>query len=87
MCAEEGVATAASVVDHVDPHNGDHGSFWTGALQSLCEQCHNRTKSRIEHKGFSTAFGTDGLPIDPRHPFNSGSVPSSQRRSVVRRDI
>jgi 5-methylcytosine-specific restriction endonuclease McrA len=44
-----GYVTAASVADHVQPHNGDPHLFWYGELQSLCFACHNSSKQRIEH--------------------------------------
>ena len=53
LCAEclaRGLTTAATRVDHVEPHRGDRKKFkdrenW----QSLCESCHNR-KSVKERK-------------------------------------
>jgi 5-methylcytosine-specific restriction endonuclease McrA len=68
MCANEGRITSASVVDHVIPHRGDINSFWLGELQSLCTFHHNSTKKIIEQRGYDTAIGADGWPLDPRHP-------------------
>jgi hypothetical protein len=48
MCQAEGVVTAATVADHIEPHRGDPEKFWNGALQSLCEWHHNRAKQREE---------------------------------------
>ncbi|WP_440642070.1 HNH endonuclease [Bradyrhizobium sp. PUT101] len=69
MCAEQGVVTAATIVDHVIPHRGDQQLFWLGELQSLCASHHSKDKQQIETQGFSTAIGADGLPLDARHPF------------------
>jgi 5-methylcytosine-specific restriction endonuclease McrA len=71
MCASEGRITAASVVDHVIPHRGGINSFWLGELQSLCTFHHNSTKKIIEHRGYDTAIGADGWPLDPRYPCYS----------------
>jgi hypothetical protein len=68
QCAKEGRITAATVVDHCVPHKGDYNSFRTGAVQSLCASCHSSTKAIIEKRGYDTAIGADGMPIDPKHP-------------------
>lgn len=48
MCEAEGVVTAATVCDHVEPHRGDANKFWNGPFQSLCDFHHNRDKQRAE---------------------------------------
>ena len=68
FCLARGVVVLADVADHVEPHRGDFNSFVLGELQSLCAPCHNGTKQQIEHRGYSTAIGEDGFPIDPNHP-------------------
>ena len=77
MCEAEGRITAASVVDHVQPHRGDKNAFRLGQLQSLCKPHHDSAKKRDEIRGYSTQVGPDGLPIDPLHPYNRGYNPSS----------
>ena len=69
MCKSEGRITAATVADHVTPHRGNINSFWLGELQSLCTFHHNSTKKIIEQRGYDTAIGADGWPLDPRHPI------------------
>jgi len=34
-------------------HGGDVNAFYLGALQSLCWDCHERTKKQIERRGYS----------------------------------
>ena len=68
MCREEGRATFATVADHVEPHRENYRAFFFGALQSLCTTHHNAAKKRLEHRGYDTAVGADGYPLDPRHP-------------------
>lgn len=70
MCAAEGVKTRAMIADHIRPHRGDAKLFWFGPFQSLCKRHHDSAKQRIERRGYSSAIGDDGLPTDPRHPFN-----------------
>lgn len=70
MCAGDGRATPATVVDHVVPHRGDEALFWRGPHQALCSPCHDSRKRAIELRGFDTAVGPDGWPIDSAHPAN-----------------
>jgi 5-methylcytosine-specific restriction protein A len=71
QCAADGRVTAASVADHNPPHNGDWNAFRLGPLQSLCADCHGRKRGN-DTRGYRSAIGDDGLPIDPNHPFNRG---------------
>ena len=42
-CAELGGVTAATDVDHIEPHRGDLAKFFDPRnLQSLCKPCHSR---------------------------------------------
>lgn len=71
LCAKAGKIEAADTVDHVRPHKGDPILFWDwDNLQSLCAPCHDSIKRQQEHRGFSGAADRDGLPIDPKHPWN-----------------
>lgn len=71
LCEKEGYVKGADTVDHVIPHKGDEELFWDdNNLQSLCKQCHDMVKQRIEIKGYSDNIGVDGWPIDSNHPLN-----------------
>jgi 5-methylcytosine-specific restriction protein A len=48
FCGVAGIETAATVCDHVVPHRGNVDAFWSGPFQSLCVECHNRDKQRME---------------------------------------
>lgn len=48
FCALAGIETPATVCDHVHPHRGSVEAFWSGPFQSLCTECHNRDKQRME---------------------------------------
>jgi len=68
-CLAQGRTTPATIADHVEPHGGDIRKFRTGTLRSLCKPCHDR-KWSDDRRGYSTAVGLDGYPIDPAHPAN-----------------
>ena len=67
-CLREGRVTAARVADHIEPHHGDINKFWLNPLQSLGVPCHSGRKQRLERDGYLPDVGSDGLPLDPRHP-------------------
>jgi 5-methylcytosine-specific restriction enzyme A len=49
-CMKEGRYTAATEVDHVDPHQGDPARFFAGPFQSMCTPCHSRkTANEVWH--------------------------------------
>jgi len=48
MCLSEGKIVAARIADHVEPHHNDPIKFWNGKLQSLCANCHESRKKRLE---------------------------------------
>ena len=88
LCLQlHGIVTPANVADHVEPHHGDRQKFDHGDLQSLCTECHNAVKRVIEYRGYSTAIGADGWPVDKQHPcyggarFEAQAVPQRRCRS------
>jgi 5-methylcytosine-specific restriction enzyme A len=85
-----GTTSIAQVADHVVPHNGDVVLFWTGELQSLCQEHHRGTKKEMEYQGYSSDIGVDGWPIDPMHPANNPMTlmrPSKQKRDIPDPDL
>ena len=70
MCLDRGIVTPARVADHVEEHRGDWNKFRLGTLQSLCFDCHDIHKRRIDLHGYSSDIDDDGWPTDPRHPAN-----------------
>lgn len=67
MCAamKPPMVKAASVVDHIIPHQGDATLFWDrGNWQSLCKPHHDGEKAEQEgrHK-VKAKFGADGRVI------------------------
>jgi 5-methylcytosine-specific restriction protein A len=69
-CERRGRIAPATVADHVKPHRGDVELFFRGALQSLCDSCHSSAKQSEESRGYSREIGSDGWPVDPKHPAN-----------------
>lgn len=50
MCLRDGVTTAATIADHVEPHRGDEALFFDGRLQSLCKWHHDKAKQSEERR-------------------------------------
>ncbi|AWV07218.1 HNH endonuclease signature motif containing protein [Marilutibacter maris] len=51
MCQAEGRVTAATIVDHKQPHRGDERLFWEPTNhQALCKPHHDGEKQREEHE-------------------------------------
>ncbi|HSH84369.1 MAG TPA: HNH endonuclease signature motif containing protein [Guyparkeria sp.] len=73
MCQQIGRVTAATVVDHIVPHQGNKELFWDRSnWQPLCAPCHDRHKRRQERSGTLAGCTTDGTPLDPGHHWNRG---------------
>jgi len=71
MCEALGVVKASEVVDHIKPHRGDKTLFFNvNNLQSLCKQCHDSHKQRLEKTGKIIGGDINGNPIDPNHHWN-----------------
>lgn len=71
MCEQQGLLTGATVVDHIIPHRGDLELFWRdGNHQALCKTHHDSAKQRAEKSGGVVGCTLEGVPIDPRHPWN-----------------
>ena len=46
-CLKKGIATPATVVDHIVPHRGDVKLFWDRSnWQALCKSCHDKKNGR-----------------------------------------
>jgi 5-methylcytosine-specific restriction protein A len=63
MCREDGRITEATVVDHIEQHNGDPSLFWNPHnWQSLCKPHHDSTKQREECLGHKIGCDISGNP-------------------------
>jgi 5-methylcytosine-specific restriction protein A len=66
-----GRVVAAVIVDHIIPHRGDKKLFWdVSNWQSLCKNCHDSYKQRLEKTGRVAGCDANGIPIDPNHHWN-----------------
>jgi 5-methylcytosine-specific restriction enzyme A len=81
ICESRGIATIATIADHVVPHRGDWNAFIFGDLQSLCRAHHDGSKKEMELKGYCTDIGIDGWPLDSKHPANTGRILSMKTDS------
>lgn len=71
MCAKQAMVTAATVVDHIEPHKGDQKKFWDKTNhQALCKPCHDSHKRRLEKSGKVVGCDIDGIPIDANHHWS-----------------
>lgn len=74
MCHADGFTKAAVEVDHIEPHKGSAALFWDiENWQGLCRYHHRVIKARMERGDPRRGVGTDGLPLDPEHPWNEGA--------------
>jgi len=70
MCLAAGRIVPSQVIDHIEPHHGNHKLFFNREnLQSLCKSCHDSRKALIENKGHSAACDVNGFPLDEGHPW------------------
>lgn len=70
-CQRRGRVTAATVVDHIVPHQGDSKLFWDkNNHQGLCATCHSAVKQAEEKSGRISGCDVDGVPIDVNHHWN-----------------
>jgi 5-methylcytosine-specific restriction protein A len=78
-CRLKNFLVPATVVNHKKPHKGDWSLFIDPANhQAVCQPCHDgpiqaeeATGKASKRLGYSNAVDANGLPIDPRHPFNA----------------
>lgn len=71
FCLDRKLTTAATVVDHREPHKGNPVLFFDeNNLDSLCAPCHDSTKQKQELNGHRPGADERGQPLDPTHPWN-----------------
>ena len=70
-CQRRDRTTAATTLDHVEPHGGDLVRFWAGPFQGLCATCHSAGKQSEEHTGRKRGCDVDGKPFDQSHPVDA----------------
>ena len=71
MHQARGQVVPATVVDHIEPHKGDHRLFWKpDNHQALCKHCHDAHKQRLEKSGTEVGCDLTGRPISKIHHWN-----------------
>jgi hypothetical protein len=65
FCLKRGRTVPANVCDHVNGHpvGETEAMFWEGPFQSLCNDCHNGDKARMEHGRAPRGCDDDGWPL------------------------
>lgn len=63
----------ATVVHHRTPHKGDRHLFWSRSnWEPVCAPCHDGPIQQAERNGYHALADGNGMPTDPRHPWNQG---------------
>lgn len=71
-CEKLGRVTLATVVDHIQKHDGDYTFFWdVNNHQALCKHCHDSYKQTLEKSGYTKGNDINGMPLDPNHIWNN----------------
>lgn len=78
-CALHRRVTAATAVDHLFPHRGDHWLFWKREWWvSTCKPCHDGFKQSIERQGaralaaLARRLNLPGIEQEQQHDTDSG---------------
>ncbi|MBM3205932.1 HNH endonuclease [Candidatus Shapirobacteria bacterium] len=72
MCAKRNIIKAATTIDHIIPISERPDlRLEQSNLQSLCKQCHDSIKRRIDQGSYGM-IGINGLPKNKKHHWNRG---------------
>lgn len=64
-CHANGALNEATVLDHIEPHKGDMGKFWSSSnWQGLCEWCDKNLKRSIENDWLRGRTAAADLKLD-----------------------
>lgn len=66
FCGEEGIATPATILDHIKPHKGDEKLFYDQTnWQGLCKPHHDSFKQMLEKNAWRKEIDpVTGWPIE-----------------------
>ncbi len=70
-CTAEGRTVVATDVDHRDGNPGNNDLL---NLQPLCHEHHSRKTAQDHGKRVNHGCDEHGMPLDPDHPWNRGTV-------------
>ena len=80
MCQARGVIEQATDVDHI---SGDPSDNSMGNLQPLCHACHSLKTAADHGKDVYLGCDVNGMPLDPNHPWNRGTVAALLRAPEI----
>jgi 5-methylcytosine-specific restriction enzyme A len=76
-CKARGLVVASEATDHIVEHRGSERLFWDeDNWQPICWSCHSaksrhdETERRTGRPRLRSGCDANGIPIDPRHPWN-----------------
>ena len=70
FCKAQGVTRLAEIVDHVVPIESGGAEYERSNLQPLCRWHHHKKSVWDRQDKSHRVVDKDGLPLDPRHPWN-----------------
>ena len=70
-CTREGRTVLATDVDHRDGNPGNNDPL---NMNPLCHSHHSRKTAADHGKRVRMGCDADGMPLDPNHPWNAGTV-------------
>lgn len=76
MCTARGLTVVATDVDHANNDPADNSLV---NLQPLCHECHSRKTARDMGHNVRMGCDSNGMPLDPAHPWNSAPEPVLMR--------
>ena len=86
-CAAQGLIVPSTDVDHANNNPADNSPE---NLQSLCHSCHSiKTQDDMHGRDGARGFDVQGLPLSPRHYWNSPAMPhlAAMEGGVLKRSL
>ena len=81
-CLKKGIATPATVVDHIVPHRGDVKLFWDRSnWQALCESCHDKKPDGKTRFGY--VFGHQYIDVRARLTRKKAEIASLRMEAAT----
>ncbi|WP_462379571.1 HNH endonuclease [Pseudomonas sp. Marseille-QA0892] len=84
MCAARGLVVPATDVDHIEDSREDFtDDNRRENLAAMCHECHSIKTARSMGKSVTLGCDTNGLPIDPDHPWNKSPATAHSKTAPV----
>ena len=76
-CLARGEYVPSTDVDHIEDSRDDYTDDNSrGNLMGMCHECHSLKTARSMGKRVTLGCDTNGLPLDPSHPWNREKSPA-----------